>query len=260
MASAGRERNKQGGTRESGRPPPPSQRGHCRSVPAPRPATAPALRPPGPSGPDPAPEGVRSVGSSQAAPGSGLQRREVPAQLTSPRHQQQRGPGSSGVDSSARLRAAAAVAPAHPPARPTTRLRSGRPLARPGSVRAHLAGLPSLSGTLRSRTRPRPQPGPDSRPGKGAEERARQRVNERDQGTHPPAPPSPPHPPPLSPRPQPQAPRAHAARAPLAGSARPRPPHTPTARLGAHPPVDSGRSISYPAAPRARTPLNLTEL
>lgn len=164
---------------------------------------------------------MQSVGSSRAAPVPGLQRREVPAQLTSPRHEQQRGPGSSRSDSSARLGVAAAAAPARPPgaAHSPSQL---RPPARRGSVRAHLAGLPSLSGTLRSRTRPRPQPGPDSPPGKGAEKRASQLANERASGTHPPRPP---------PSPATDAARARGLRAP-ARHARTRPRHTPTARRG----------------------------
>lgn len=55
----------------------------------------------------------------------------------------------------ARLPAAAAALPATGAAPALRRLPRRR-------LRAHLAGLPSLSGTLRSRTRPRPQPGPDS--------------------------------------------------------------------------------------------------
>nr|XP_060511764.1 basic proline-rich protein-like [Panthera onca] len=199
-ASARGGRDKQGGARESGRPPPTRP---ARALALPQRPRAPTgrcpggARLPGPQAAGPAPAGARSVGSSRAAPVPGLQRREVPAQLTSPRHEQQRGPGSSRSDSSAWLGAAAAAAPARPPGA-AHRPAPLRPPARRGSVRAHLAGLPSLSGTLRSRTRPRPQPGPDSPPGKGAEERASQRAKERASGTHPPA----------RPPPQPQAPRA----------------------------------------------------
>lgn len=110
------------------------------------------------------------------------------------------------------------------PARPTARLRSGRPPARRGSVRAHLAGLPSLSGTLRSRTRPRPQPGPDSPPGKGAEARASQRAPGRG-GGHTPSPPSL-RCPPTALRPPPPSPGAARARR-LRAPRRPRAPATP---------------------------------
>lgn len=193
--------------------PHPACAGTCTAAAPPRPDRPLTLRrpPPCPQAADPAPAGVQSVGSSRAAPVPGLQRREVPAQLTSPRHEQHRGSGSSRSDSSARLGVAAAAAPARPPGAAHSPAPL-RPPARRGSVRAHLAGLPSLSGTLRSRTRPRPQPGPDSPPGKGAEKRASQLANERASGTHPPPPaPFPSHRRRARTRPaRPRPPRAHA--------------------------------------------------
>lgn len=170
------ERDKQGSSREGGRArshPPPGRRGHCRSGPraptgrGPGGARLPALRP-GPRGraergkfpgrpPSPraaAPRGPRAA--HLAPPRVAARAGQLPlGQLGSVRGCGCRGPRPPGA--------------AHRPA-------PLRPPARRGSVRAHLAGLPSLSGTLRSRTRPRPQPGPDSQPGKGAEARASQRA------------------------------------------------------------------------------------
>lgn len=90
--------------------------------------------------------------------------------------------------------------PCPPPARPLHCAASRR-----RRLRAHLAGLPSLSGTLRSRTRPRPQPGPDSPAREGSapsrSQPVRPRASQLDAGTHP-------------------RPRARTARAPPAPAAR----------------------------------------
>lgn len=162
LASAGGRRDKQGGARESGRPPPPSQRGHCRSAPAPRPAAALAHRPPQPFRP-PARPPYRAweVPGPPQSPGCSAAR----SPRSSPRSASSSGAGRTAPARTARLGAAAAAAPTRPPGA-AHRPAPLRPPARRGSVRAHLAGLPSLSGTLRSRTRPRPQPGPDSLPGR----------------------------------------------------------------------------------------------
>lgn len=125
--------------------------------------------------------------------------------------------------------------PRPPPARrgPPPRSAPLRPPARRGSVRAHLAGLPSLSGTLRSRTRPRPQPGPDSQPGKGAEARTSQRAPGQAGDTPPSRPP----------RARPPSPGAARARRPRASRrphapAPPPPPHSRRAP-GVHTPAAS---------------------
>lgn len=145
------------------RPPPPSQRGHCRSAPAPRPAATPAHRPPEPSGRRPDPRTERGKFPSSPSPPAAAPRDPRAAHLASPAAVAWAGELPLGqLDSELQL---PPPLPAHQ-ARPTARLLSGSPPARRGSVRAHLAGLPSLSGTLRSRTRPRPQPGPDSLPGR----------------------------------------------------------------------------------------------
>lgn len=98
--------------------------------------------------------------------------------------------------------------PCPPPARPLHCAASRR-----RRLRAHLAGLPSLSGTQRSRTRPRPQPGPDSPAREGSapsrSQPVRPQASQLDAGTHP-------------------RPRARTARAPPALAARARAPDTPT--------------------------------
>jgi hypothetical protein len=138
-----------------------------------RPRVPPAAAPgraglPGPPAAGPAPRACKAweVPGRPRPPGCSA----VRSPRSSPRPATSSSAGRAAPARTARLPAAAAVAlPAHrrgprPRSAPTD-----RPPARPGSVRAHLARLPSLSGTLRSRTRPRPQPGPDSPPGKGAD-------------------------------------------------------------------------------------------
>lgn len=133
------ERDKQGGAREGGRArshPPPGRRGTAAAPPRPdrrRPPPCPPARPP---------RACRAWEVPGPPPVPRLQRREVLAQLTSPRHEWRHGPGSSPSDSSARFGAAAAAAPARP-ARPTAPLRSAA-AARPPRLRSRPPGRPAL--------------------------------------------------------------------------------------------------------------------
>lgn len=212
LASARGERDKQGDARESGRPPPPTQRGHCRSAPAPRPpvprpASLPGLRAAGL-----APAGVRSVGSSWAAPVPRLQRSEIPAQLTSPRQQQQRQRGPAAPAQTARLGSELELQlpqplPAHP-ARPTARLSSGRPPAEARFAPTWPACPPSLGHCAHVRGRGHNPARIPSREGSGgARQPASERARLRD------TPPRPPPPTPLSLPPAPGAARARGLRA-----------------------------------------------
>nr|XP_023484230.1 skin secretory protein xP2-like [Equus caballus] len=190
--------------------------------PAPRPAAARRAGPPGPQAPA-RPRGRAERGKFPAAPGPGLQRREVPAQLTSPRREQQRGPGRSRSDSSARLSSALQrprPLPAHP-ARPAAPLRSGHPPAEAAFAPTWPASLPLRDTALTYAAAATTRPGFPAREGSAG---ARQPASEGARlGTHPRRPPPAPSPP--------QAPRAHAAaRRPRAPAPSPRPHRAPAIR------------------------------
>lgn len=212
------------GGREGAQPPSPAGAATAAAAPVPRPAAAsggarlPALRP----GPRGRAERGEVPGPPPQSPGCSAARSS--RSFTSPRHEWRHGPGSSS-DSSARFAAAGCRGP-RPPGAAHCPARCGRPPAE-APFAPTPAGLPSLSGTLRSRTRPRATTRPDSQPGK---ERRRAPASERGgqagdtplaalPGAHQP--------------PAPRAPAARASRRPQAPAARA---PTPTPRAWrAHP-------------------------
>lgn len=234
--------------------PPPSQRGHwhCRSAPAPRPAAnpaAPASRALRPTARPPRACGAWEVPGPPPSPGCSAAR----SPRSSPRPATSSSAGRAAPARTARLGSGLQLPrplPAHP-ARPTAPLRSGRPPAEAPFAPTWPACPPSPGQCAHVRGRGHnpariPRPGRERRSAPASERTSEPRG----------------HTPPARPLPQPQAPRAHAACAPPpATRARAIPTHPPRAGdTHPRPPVDSGRSISARATPRAHAHLNLTEL
>lgn len=223
LASAGGGRDKQGGARESGRPPPPSQRGHCRSAPAPRPAAALAHRPPQPSGRRPGPRTERGKFPGRPSPPAAAPRDPRAAHLAPPAAVARAGQLPLGqLDSELQL---PPLLPAHP-VRPTTRLRSDRPPAEAQFAPTWPACPPSPGHCAHVRGRGHNPARIPSREGSGG---ARQPASERTRlGDTPPAPVPAPHS--LPPAPGDARARARPGLSP-ATRARSLPTHPPRARM-----------------------------
>lgn len=227
-----------------------------RPLPRRRPPPGPSCRRPGPHGraergkflgrPRPRAAAPRGPRAAHLAPPRAVARAgQLPlGQLGSARGCGCRGPRPPG--------AAHRPAPLRPPARPP-RLRS-RPPGRPALPLRHTALTYAAAATTR--------PGFPAREGSGG---ARQPASAgARRGTHPLAalPPLPPHRPP-SPAPLPRrrarTPPARASPVTRARAPRPNTPPARARRTHPRPLVDSGRSISARATPRAHAHLNLTE-
>lgn len=210
--------------------------------------------PPGPPGRRPGPRGRAERGKfpGRPSPRAAAPRGPRAAHLAPPRAAARAGQlplGQLGLARGCSCRGPSPPTRRGPPPR-------SAPAARPPRLRSRPPGRPALplrDTALTYAAAATTRPGFPAREGSGG---ARQPASERASlGDTPP---------PARPPPQPQAPRAreHAARAP--------PPATRARALPAHPPragdthprrlVDSGRSISARATPRAHAHLNLTEL
>lgn len=189
-------RDKQGGAGESGRPPPPSLRRHCRSALRPAGRCPPPPHPPAPGpGRRLGPAAVQSVGSSgPPAPPAAAPPGPRAAHLA--RREQQRGPGSSRSGSSAQLRAAAAAVPPAHPARPAAPLGSGRSPAEAGSRPPGRPALPLRDTALTYAAAATTRPGFPAREGSAgarqpASERASSAPGHTSRRPHRPPPPAP---------------------------------------------------------------------